>query len=651
MVEDDRRTPFPRLFSPLEIGTVTIPNRIALLPMGLKFTNQGRITPDDIAFYAARARSGVGLIITGGTVVEETSVLRGRRQQEIYEPDAVAGFKRLADAIHEHGSVVFGQLFHRGREPIADSVGPLLGPSAVPAPTTHQVPHALSHGEIDRLVSAFARSARHLDEAGFDGVELHGAHGYLIGSFLSPHANHREDQYGGSLENRARFLVEIAEATRAAAPRLPIGVRFSADEELEGGLGPREAVLLTRMLSATNLFAYFSVAIGTRGGYVKDMSHATGPTVGLTASIRQASSVPVIASQRITHPPQAEAILEAGAADVIGMARAHIADDAWTQWARTGELDRIRPCVGCLQDCRAASGGIGCVHSPTSGRERHLGKLARATAPRRVAIIGAGPAGLEAARIAAERGHDVHVLERASEVGGQVAVAARAPHRAEIDGVVSYRLAELVRLGVRLDLGVDANVDMLVDLAPDSVVIATGSRQRPFDAGGAAIQVTTPMEVLSHPTTETGTAVVMDRIGGEWEVCSAAEALAESGWRVVFVTTNRAIAGAIPVESAAPLLRRLARHHVEIRTSTDISEITSAGVQVYQPPLLAARHELEEDEIVCDLVVMSGPREPVDELSSQLESRIADIRVIGDAMTPRGISAAVLEGHLTGRSL
>jgi 2,4-dienoyl-CoA reductase (NADPH2) len=620
--------------------------------MGLKFSNNGALTLDDLAFYEARAAAGVGLIITGGTIVHESSVLRGRRQQEAYRAENVAGFASLAETVHRYDTKIFGQLFHRGREPIADSDGPLLAPSVVASPTSHQFPHALTVPEIRELTRSFAQSARHLMEAGFDGVELHGAHGYLIGQFLSPHANHRTDSYGGSLPNRARFAVEVGDAVREAIGTIPLGLRISADEELEDGLREPESSELAAFLSASGLFEYLSVAVGVRGSYVKDMSHANGIAVPLAAAVRKASGLPVIASQRITHPTLAEEVLATGAADVIGMARAHIADSQWTRWAREGALDRILPCVGCLQDCRSGNGGIGCVHSPVSGRERRWGSLARSSERRRVVVVGAGPAGLEAARIAAERGHRVVVLEQAEAPGGQVAMAALAPGRAEIDGVVSFRIGELDRLGVTLRLGTEATIDVVLAEEPDAVIVATGSRPGPaaFPIGpGSTVWDLWQLFRAPDHFAQGDVVVVVDDGSGSWETYSAAELLAERGVAVTLVTPASAIANGIPTESVGPLLRRLSARNVTLLPMTAVSEVTPGEVLTYEPARLAARHVLEERKLTATAVVHVGPKVPDDALALMLAPHVTELRVIGDALTPRRISQAVLEGHDAGR--
>lgn len=648
----DQHPRFPRLFSSIDIGSVRLSNRIALLPMGLKFTNTGSLTEDDIAFYEARAASGIGLIITGGTIVHPSSVLRGRRQQEAYRAENVAGFAALADAVHRHDSQIFGQLFHRGREPIAESDGPLLAPSALASPTSSQLPHALTGDEIKELIDAFALSARHLAEAGFDGIELHGAHGYLIGEFLSPHANHRTDVYGGSLEGRARFAIEVAEAVRDVTDGAPLGLRLSADEELDDGLRSPEAAQLAALLAATGLFDYLSVAVGVRGGYVKDMSHPNGLAVPLAATVREASGIPVIASQRITHPTLAEEVLAEGAADIVGMARAHIADGNWTRWAREGELDRIVPCIGCLQDCRSGSGGIGCVHNPVSGRERALGSLPRAADRRRVVVVGAGPAGLEAARIAGERGHDVVVFERGEEPGGQAALAALAPTRAEIDGVVSFRAGELLRLGVELRLGTTATATSVLAEEPDAIIVATGARPGPPPFAVAPDATVCHLWDVFEGAPELAEArsiVVVDDGSGWWETYSAAELLASRGAEVTIVTPASAVAAGIPSESIGPLLRRLAGHRVTIQPMTAVSEVRPGIALVYEPARLAARHILEEREIPADAVVHVGPKVPEESLTVELASLRGLARTIGDAVTPRRISQAVLEGHDAGR--
>lgn len=649
---------FPRLFEPLTIGTVTLPNRIVMLPAGPSLAFDGSVSDRDLDYFEARARGGVGLVVLGGTTVHETSQLRSRPLREAYRREHVARFARVARTVHRHGTKIVGQLVHLGRETIGESDLPMWAPSAVRSPRTPQTPHAMTSAEIEEVIEGFAESAGNLRDAGFDGVELHAAHGYLIAQFLSPAANHRDDHWGGSLTNRTRFALRVIEAIRArCGADFLVGARISAIEELEDGLDLPASVAIAERLATVGCVDYLSVAIGTRGAYVKDMAAPAGIAVPLARAVRQATGLPVVASQRITHPTLAERVLEAGDADLIGMARALIADPMWPTWARDGRPERITPCVGLAQDCRRynGDGGVSCAHNPTAGRERELlAPLPRVATPRRVVVVGGGPAGLEAARVAAERGHDVVLFERERELGGRIALAALAPNRAEIDGVVSFRADELERLGVRLRIGVEAGVAQIRAEAPDAVVVATGSRQQPpdFEVDPAANVVDVATLFRRGPAVLSGVrhAVVVDDGNGFWDTYSAAEFLAANGVRTAVLAAGGRLAGGIPFESVSSLLARLRGAAVDLRVLTAVSAVAPGAVTVYDPYRLAARRELQESTVDADLVVLVGPMEGDDRLAGALDGSV-DVHLVGDCVAPRRLTHAILEGHRVGRRL
>ncbi len=651
------RPTFPILFSPFLIRDVQLRNRIVMLPMGSRQAREGVPSAGDIAYYRARARGGVGLIISGGTVVHQTSMLPARHMFEAFNPSAVAGFRDLAEAVHREGAKIFGQLFHRGRETLGDLTWPTWAPSAIPSPVDPQIPHEMTPEEIGEIIEAFATSAANLCEAGYDGVEVHAAHGYLVAQFLSPASNRRTDEFGGSLANRMRFLTAIIERIRQRCGEGPVlGVRLSADEGIEDGLTLPDTKAIATMLRDTSRVDYLSVTSGIKGTYVRDMSSPVGATANLAKEVRRASGMVVIAAQRITHPTLAEKLLAEGSADLIGLARALLADSDWARKASEGRLDEIRPCVACVQDCRGSS--TRCLHNPQTGRELvwptdidpQRAKM------RRVVVVGGGPAGMEAAMVAAARGHRVVLFERHSLLGGQVRIAAQAPTRTELDGVISFREAELARLKVEVRLGMAASVESVVAERPDCIVLATGAKPRKSAIPGADLAHVIDVYGLLEGTQTSrlsrgAAAAVIDDGSGFWETCSAAEYLSEGGLQVHLITSARSIGEAIPAEAIGPLLGRLRKRGVTFHTLTSVAAIEPGRVITFDTVRLAATRTLDEQSIPADIVVVYAGKVADDALLSELRRRGHETLPIGDCVEPRRISHAVLEGHTAGRAI
>lgn len=655
---------FPRLFDPLTLRSVTVRNRLVVCPMGCRFVVEGRPTTRDFAFYRARAEGGAGLIIMGGTIVHPTSLLKSRKAIEAYERDAIPALAELSAAIHHGGAKVIGQLNHRGREMLGhdseqnrDVDFPTWAPSPLASPNDPLVPHEMNLDEIREVIEAFCLSARNLVRAGFDGIEIHAAHGYLVGQFLSPQANMRMDAYGGAAENRARLLVDLIAAVRdSIGPTLPLGVRLSADEELDGGLTVTDSCDIARRVADTHQVDYLSVTRGIRNRYVKDMSYPLGVSVELARAVRDASRLSTMVAGRINHPALAEDVLKSGAADLVGMARAWIVDAEWGNKSARGQLTEIRPCIGCLQDCR--SGGMACVHNPTAGRETIWPiKLPRAKRPRKVVVVGGGPGGLEAATVASQLGHQVILFERHREFGGQVRLAARAPHRTEIDGVVGYRLDLLATLPIDVRLGSEAMPDTVLTENPDCVIIATGAQPRPPELEGADDRVITPWQLLEEePATRAQVSaaqhcVVVDDGSGFWETFGAVEYLAERGHTVTLISPARTLGAGIPYESIEPLLRRLRKNRVELMPMYLPAWLEPGELVIYDRIRFEATRTLKEIHLPADLVIVNAGRVVLDTLHRALRSRSVCVRAVGDCVAPRRISQAIYEAHRAARAI
>lgn len=647
----------PNLFNPLALGPVVIRNRIASSAHVTNFALDGFPTERHAYYLAEKAKGGIGLIIMEAMYVHPSTHAR-RTAIAGYDPAIIPALKQVTSKVQEHGAKIFVQLLHMGRQMVStESRLPIMAPSAIPSQSKKEIPHAMTEKEIEEIIKAFGESAQIAKEAGFDGVEIHGAHGYLIQQFLSPHTNKRTDRWGGSLDNRLRFALRIIDEVReVCGSDMAVGIRISGDEFTDGGLTLDEMQQMAVRLEATGKLNFINVSQCNYDGLsfatmIPDMHFPFGSFVYLAAGIKSVvADIPVFTVGRIIDPSHAEQILADNQADVVCMTRATLCDPELPNKAREDRLDDIRFCIGCNQGCVGMMHRgfpITCTQNPTVGLERELGSgtLAPAQRPKRVLVIGGGPAGMEAARVAAIRGHQVALWEKQSALGGNVVLASSIPARQELSGVVRYLSHELERLGVQIRLNTEGTAQLIEQEQPDAVIVATGARPLLPELEAAEVKIV-PVEDVVQGKTEVGQRVVLVDDDGHYRATSVAEYLAEQEKEVTLITP-RTIEGSDIVQIS------WITQHARLR-SAGVTIITGSGVSGTEghSVLIEDLYSGDESELAdIDSIVIAGVRQACDELFSELQGKVPEIYTIGDAMAPRSILEAVREGHLLARKL
>ena len=641
------------LFSPIKIGTMELKNRIVMPAMGTNYAEpDGMMSEREIAWHVARAKGGCALNITEITNIDPLGKgIPGC--PSIWDDKFIPGFAVLAKAIHAHGGRLAIQLHHAGRGAVSFVTGAqAVGPSAItyppspgwPMPT--EVPKELTEDEVWDLIDKFGEGARRAREAGADAVELHGGHGYLLAQFMSPESNKRTDSFGGSLEGRMKFPLEIIKSVRSkAGADFPILFKISGQEMTTGGTTLEETVMMASILEDAGV----DCICVSRGSYssVFWIEPPSGLPPGVwifdVEAVKRAVSIPVMAVGKIGDPLIAEHILKQGKADLLAMGRALIADPDLPNKAAEGRFDDIRYCIYCNTCIHSMmTAATRCAINAEAGRESEM-PIIPAKRPKKVLVAGGGPAGLEAARVAALRGHKVTLYEKGDKLGGQFRIACLPPMKQEFTMAIKYLSTQVRKAGVKVEMGKKVTPSLVGRLKPDVVIVATGGVPLiPEDIPGANMErVVTAHDVLTEKV-RPGQRVAI--LGGGMVGCETAEFLGQRGKDVTIIEMLDDIALDIGMFSRPYLMERLAQWGVKAITGAQVKKITDDGVVV-------EKEGRRETISGIDTVILAMGVRPVNRLAKQLKGKVAEVYVIGDASQPRMVVDAISEGAEIARKI
>ena len=633
-------TQFKTLFSPFRIGNLELKNRIVMPPMATHFAaDDGSINDRHIAYYLKRIKGGVGYITS-----EHTGIMKQGRafpNMALIDSDQhIPHFKKLIEAIHREGGRIVIQINHAGRQTSSSITGsPIVAPSAIPCPVRKEMPKELSQEEIQKIIQAFGEAARRAKEAGADGVEVHMAHGYLINQFLSPLSNERTDEYGGDPDRRMKMAIEVLRTVRnQVGSDFLVLCRLSADEYVEGGLKLEDSKEIAKALERTGADALHISACVAASGYLNHPPYYAeeGIFAHLAQGIKSVVSIPVIAVGRIRTPELANQILEEKKADLISMGRALIADPNFPAKALEGKTEEIIPCISCnrcIQSIR--KGALQCAVNPETGREATF-RIQKAQHPKKVWVIGGGPAGMKAAEISALRGHRVTLYEEKERLGGKFLLAAMPPKKQVLKEFIEHLTRQLKKVPIKIVSGKPFTPASLRRGKPDVVIIATGGKPffPPID-GMKEAKVITVEEAFAE-SVHLGKKILV--VGGGGIGAEVADYLSEIGKEVTMVEMLEGIALDLVSHLQYFLNKRLREKGVQMLTSTKAIRFEKEGLWVEDPQ--GSRRLEGFDSIVIALGSM-----PNNALAELLEGKVPEVHVVGDASKPREVMEAVLEGE------
>ncbi len=649
---------FPHLFSPIRIGAREAKNRVMRVATTANLSDRNRVGPRLLEFYRTLAKGGVGTIVTEALRAQAQDPF-GPGALVVFDRTAIDGLRQLADVCHAEGALLIGQLNMGGRQHLASRVVPfMIAPSAIACPRSGGVPHELSTREVREIIETYVMCAVHCIEAGMDGVEIHGAQGHLIQQFVSPFSNRRTDEYGGSFDRRLEFPRQILEGVRRrVGSRAVIGYRQGVEEFTEGGLDIEMTVEVAKRLCAEGLCDYISLAQGNFNSIDTHLPDRHWPILtfrDLHARFKPvANGVPVVASTRIQGPEQAESVLAAGEADMIGMCRALLVDPDWPNKARAGKADDIRRCIACNQCWGWISGGepIACATNPVAGREYLWPRLERdrVESPRKIMVIGGGPAGLEAARVAATRGHKVTLIEKDTVLGGRLKRVHEVRHHEEMRHVLDFLVPQVKKAGVDIRLGQAATAETIAAERPDNVIVASGAKALvPELAGDGSVPVLTADGPVPLDGTTGRHIVIIDEDGYYW-TSAVAESVIQQGRIPIIVTRVFEPVREIPMVSRIAFLRAFDKGGGIAKPNSYVARASNGSI--------VTRHYLtEREETIEDVaaVVWVGPAQATSALAEELRAvgfEKHQIHVVGDAFSPRRLANALVEAHAAARTI
>ena len=629
---------YNKIFEKGNIGKLELDNRLVMAPMG---SHYGKINEGAIAYYAARAKGGFGLLITEFTCVDQV----GKAQPDqlmIDSDDYIPEFKKLTDRIHEEGGKIFLQLQHSGRQATHYVTGMQpVAPSPIPCPMIGEMPRELTVEEIYEIIEKFGEGAVRAQKAGYDGVDISGGHGYLVAQFLSSYSNKRSDEFGGDINGRAKFAVELIENIKKKCGKdFPVSFRISGDERVEGGRKANETAIIARILEEAGVDA-ISVTAGVYGSMqyiIPPANVLNGYNLADAEVIKKAVNVPVIVVGRINDPIMVEDVLARGIADFVALGRASLADSEFPNKVKENRTGEISPCVGCMTRCVGAPGidpgdtGVSCMLNPFSGHELTM-KITKTENPKNIVVIGGGLGGLEAAWVSAARGHKVTLFEKNNKFGGQVVPGSVPPAKHELGRAIKYYVTMCKKYGVDIKLGAEADVDTIIAANADEIILATGSTPITPNIPNDGITIVQAIDVLRGKVTAGKNALV---VGGGLVGLETAEYLLTLNSKATVVEMKDKAGEGLNQSTQYFIFKNLKEGGVDVLTNTKVEKFTRDGAICTDP-------SGEVNLSGYDMVILALGSKAYNPLEESLKGKVKSLHLIGDAVRPRRIVDAVEE--------